>query len=359
MLSQFVTEHRTEIIARCRARVAERMAPRPTELELQHGIPLFLDQLAAILRSRRSDGAAGTAVAAMHGGELLAAGFTVSQVVHDYGDVCQTITAMAIERQVPITTEEFKALNACLDDAIADSVTEFSRQREATLLAGGRARAAEDLGLFAHELRNLLATATLAYEAVRTGGVGVSGSTGAMLGRSLTSLRHLVHRSLAAVRLEVGVELPERVVVAELIEEIEVDSLLEARAKGLQLTIEAPDRTTVVVADRQILASVIANLVQNALKCTRPGSHVILRSSATGDRVRIEVEDECGGLPPGKIDTLFTPFEQRGADRSGLGLGLAICARGTRAIGGTLSVRDKPGTGCVFSVELCRERPAS
>ena len=357
MLSQFVTEHRAEIIARCRARVAERMAPRPSEPKLQRGIPLFLDQLAAMLRSRRPDGAAGSIGAAMHGGELLAAGFTVSQVVRDYGDVCQTITEMAIERHVPITTAEFKALNACLDDAIADSVTEFSRQREASLLAGGKARAAEDLGRFAHELRNLLATATLAYEAVRTGGVGVSGSTGAMLGRSLTSLRHLVHRSLAVVRLDVGVDIPERVVVAKLIEEIEVGSLLEARARGLQLTIEAPDRTAVVVADRQTLASVLANLVQNAMKYTRPGSHVTLRSSATGDRVRIEVEDECGGLPPGKIDTLFTPFEQRGTDRSGLGLGLAICARGTQAIGGTISVRDIPGTGCVFAVELRREPP--
>jgi signal transduction histidine kinase len=68
--------------------------------------------------------------------------------------------------------------------------------------------------------------------------------------------------------------------------------------------------------------------------------------------LQFEIEDQCGGLPPGKAETLFNPFEQRSADRSGLGLGLAICMRGTLAVGGTLRVRDLPGRGCVFMVEL-------
>jgi signal transduction histidine kinase len=66
----------------------------------------------------------------------------------------------------------------------------------------------------------------------------------------------------------------------------------------------------------------------------------------------IEVEDECGGLPPGDSEELFKVFEQRGGDRSGLGLGLAISRRGVEANGGKLYVRDLPGRGCVFTIDL-------
>ena len=71
--------------------------------------------------------------ATAHGKELLKLGFTVDQVVHDYGDLCQAITDLAFERDAPFSIDEFRTLNRCLDNAIADAVTEFSFQREATL----------------------------------------------------------------------------------------------------------------------------------------------------------------------------------------------------------------------------------
>jgi nitrogen fixation/metabolism regulation signal transduction histidine kinase len=77
---------------------------------------------------------------------------------------------------------------------------------------------------------------------------------------------------------------------------------------------------------------------------------------ADGDRVAFEIEDECGGLPPGKTEDLFRPFEQRGTDRSGVGLGLAICLKAAKASGGRIHVRDLPGKGCVFSLDLKRTR---
>jgi signal transduction histidine kinase len=354
MLSDFVETHRLEIIARCRARVAARMAPRPTEAELERGIPLFLDQLVATLTPRLAGSPAVATTATQHGSDLLRMGFTVAQVVKDYGDVCQTITELAIERAAAISTAEFQALNLCLDDAIAQAVTEFERQRVLAVATEGTDRATEDLGFFAHELRNLLSTATLAFEALRSGRVAISGGTGAVLGRSLTRLRELIDRSLAVVRLNAGLGSHERIVIGTLIEEVEVAAMMEATAHGHQLTIERHDDDAVVAADSQILASVVANLLQNAFKYTRPHSHVTLRTSNTRDRVQIEVEDECGGLPPGKAGALFKPFEQRGSDRSGLGLGLAICLRGVEAIGGAIRVRDLPGRGCVFTIELPR-----
>ena len=76
--------------------------------------------------------------------------------------------------------------------------------------------------------------------------------------------------------------------------------------------------------------------------------------SASADRVLIEVEDECGGLPGGDVNDLFRPFEQRGADRSGLGIGLGFSRWGAEANGGRLYARDLPGRGCVFVLDLPR-----
>lgn len=354
MLSKFVTANRAEIIARCQARVAARIAPRATHVELEHGIPLFLDQLALTLQFKLEGAPDVIASASKHGHDLLETGFTVAQVVNNYGDACQSITELAIERGTTFPTEDFKALNLCLDEAIAGAVTEYERQRELTLADRDARQATEKLGFFAHELRNLLGTAALAFDALRTGNVGVAGSTGATLGRSLTRMRDLVDRSLSMVRLDVGINAQDTIVTSELIEELEISAMMEAKAHGHELTIELSDGGAKVCADRQILASVLANLIQNAFKYSHPHSHVVLRVSATATQVRFEIEDHCGGLPPGKAETLFNPFEQRSSNRSGLGLGLAICMRGTLAIGGSLRVRDLPGHGCVFVVELPR-----
>src|SRR5688572_17690337 len=113
MLHEFLTANRTALIDRCRSKVALRSAPKATDVELEHGIPRFLDQLIKTLqveqtsepmRSRKVSGPAGGgqpvlseigATAARHGRELLRSGFTVDQVVHDYGDLCQVITGLA------------------------------------------------------------------------------------------------------------------------------------------------------------------------------------------------------------------------------------------------------------------------
>src|SRR4029078_5833541 len=114
MLYEFVHSNRQEITRRCQAKVATRSIPPPSEAEINHGVPLFLDQLVDMLRSGGTSTFAIDASAAQHGHDLLLKGFTVSQVVHDYGDVCQTVTDLALETNVPINTEEFRTLNRCL-----------------------------------------------------------------------------------------------------------------------------------------------------------------------------------------------------------------------------------------------------
>src|SRR5687767_4153852 len=123
MLHAFLTAHRTEILSRARAKVRSRAAPRPTDLEVEQGIPSFLDQLVDTLRhSKRSSATIGPS-AAVHANHLFRMGFGVAQIVHDYGDLCQAITELADELQLPISADEFQTLNRCLDDAIAEAVT--------------------------------------------------------------------------------------------------------------------------------------------------------------------------------------------------------------------------------------------
>jgi hypothetical protein len=145
--------------------------------------------------------------------------------------------------------------------------------------------------------------------------------------------------------------------VSDFIDEIEVGATCEANTAGIALTIMRGEDGAEVEVDHHILASAVGNLLQNALKFTRDGRGVTLRTRATAGQVFIEVEDACGGLPPGGAEALFRPYEQRGVDRSGLGLGLAISRRGVEASGGEIHVRDLPGRGCVFTIDLPRAAP--
>jgi signal transduction histidine kinase len=353
VLHEFLTTNTQEIIARTREKVAARTTPLPTEDELKNGVPLFLRQLIDRLRLATTDSGAIEESATLHGGELLEMGFTVSQVVHGYGDVCQVITALAGEMDAPITADEFHTFNRCLDDAIAHSVTEYERRRDASVLYN---KGTERLGVLAHELRNRLSAAMLAFTVLQEGTVGVSGSTGAVLVRNLRAMRDILNSSLADVRLASGLGQHRRVPLAEVVGEIEVEASLEARAGGFGLAVSPVPPGVEVNADPQILAAAIANLLQNAFKFSHTHGHITLRTSATADRVLIEVEDECGGLPAGKAEDLFHPFEQRSVNRTGLGLGLTISRKGIEAMGGSLRVRDLPGKGCVFSIDLPRLR---
>jgi signal transduction histidine kinase len=353
MLSEFVRSHRDEIIARCRTRVAERMAPRPTQSELDDGIPLFLRELEQTLECELLHRPRLATAAVQHGGALLRGGFTIAQVVHDYGDACQTITELAIERSAPISTEEFRVLNRCLDDAIAEAVTEYERQHEIDVTAEGARRSNEQLGVFAQQLHHLLGSAVLAYDVLRGGSVGIRGSTGDTLGRSLNGLRDLVNRSLTEVRLTAGVPRPERIPVLQFVEGIEVSAVRNAQARGLRLTVTEVDPALTVNADPQILSSVVSSLLDNAFNYTRPHSHVWLHTHATADRVLFDVEDQCGGISPAKLAQLLEPYESQGDDPSELGPGLAICVRGAEALHGEIRVRNQ-NNGCVFTVDLPR-----
>jgi hypothetical protein len=189
-LSEFIGVHREELIRRCIAKVATRgtrggttgaaEATGARKTQGDHGVPLFLDQLVHELRDGQSNTNEISKGAIKHGSNLLRQGFTVSEVVHDYGDVCQSVTDLAMETKAPIATEDFRTLNRCLDDAIAGAVTEHARGQQVS--RDGQS----------NEMRNLIHAAITAFEVIQTGTVGVGGTTGALVHRSLVGIRALI-----------------------------------------------------------------------------------------------------------------------------------------------------------------------
>ena len=373
MLIQFLRQNRLELVERCHATRALRSTAKATGALLEHGIPLFLDQIIETLEVERTSGPVrGHAVsgppggekplssvigdtATRHGRELLQHGFTIDQVVHDYGDLCQAITDMAFERDVRIETDQFRTLNRCLDNAIADAVTEFSYQRDLVIAEEATDALNVRLGLLAHEVRNGLNTATLALNAMKTGQVGLSGATGSVLERSLIRVRRLIDSSLADVRITAGLPVNvELISLSEFIEDVGRSAAFEAQALDRTLVVSPVDVRLAIDGDRELLFAAVNNLLQNAFKFTRAGTDVLLNAYPFADRVIIEVKDHCGGLPNSDLEVLSTPFIQSGSNRTGLGLGLSVCRRSVEANDGVLRVRDIPGDGCVFSIDLPR-----
>lgn len=375
MLYEFITENRSALIDRCRALVEQRSSPTATPSERESGLPLFLDQLAETLQLEQrpdskqalpgagggdsNDDSAIERAARKHGRFLSQQGFSAEEVVRNYGDVCQAITGLAVESDAALELEEFQTLNRCLDIAIAGAVAEFVDCHDAAESDKGTQASNERLGYFAHELRNLLHTATLALSAMRGGTVGANGATGELLARSLVRLGTLIDRSLAEVR--VTARMPPRsqqVPLEGFFAEVKLAASLDARTYGCTMVIGEMERGLGVVVDREILNLVVANLLQNAFKFSRPSSEIVLSARVSGERVLIEVTDQCGGLAPGLQETIFLPFTQSNADKSGVGLGLTLSKRSIEANHGTLSLRNLPGTGCVFTIDLPRAATA-
>jgi hypothetical protein len=196
-LQQFLIVNRLELIERTRKKVACRASPHPSEAEMEHGVPLFLSQLATALEDEQERNPEQKAVsgpipknasiarsATLHGQSLRQFGFTIEQVVHDYGDVCQAVTELADELNTPFTTTEFHTLNWCLDNAIAKAVTSWNDERDKSADDG---RQRHDMALL-----NLVSTAAISFDALQSGRVGSSGATAAIVQRSLSEMRSLL-----------------------------------------------------------------------------------------------------------------------------------------------------------------------
>ena len=217
MLHEFLTSNREKLIAHCHELAVTRAPRRLISKQIKHGIPIFLDQLIDTLRDGQDDSDDAAAqmassltekqqptemskTASKHGRELLERGYTIDQVVHAYGDVCQAVTELASNNDTQIAAEEFKTFNGCLDNAIAAAVTEFDRKREEIVWKSGNTVVNERLLFLAQEVRNSVGSAMLAVAVMKRGVVGTSGATAGVLDRSLASIRDFCDEALAEAR---------------------------------------------------------------------------------------------------------------------------------------------------------------
>jgi signal transduction histidine kinase len=353
MLHDFLTQEREHILAQCEQDVltfgrTKRSSGPPAE-----GWHLFYDQLIDLLQRDQPfefhiERGIHTKGAEDHAKEYVRLGYTVSEVVHSYGVICQAITEFAQRLNYPITSREFRQLNLSLDTAIAEAVTEFEKVKSAER----DLKETERLGFLAHELRNSLQSATIALEMIEGGSVGARSNTGGLLQNSLQHMAELIDTALTEVRLRIEpvVQL-QRIRVFEIMSEVGITAGFDARSRNLVLQMQGYSDLE-VIADKQLVVSALANIVQNGLKFTPSGGTVQVRARKDRDRILIEVEDQCGGLSEDAIEDIFRPFVQKSSDRSGIGLGLTISRRAIELNKGKLRVENLPGEGCIFIIDL-------
>jgi hypothetical protein len=204
-LQEFIETNHAKLVSMTREKVAKRSKhPRSDDLETRHGVHVFLDELREALTAEAKRDPAERAepdpptnpnvakAAALHGHDLLGLGFSVDEVVHDYGDVCQAVTELAVELDAPVSVADFHTLNRCLDNAIASAVTAWTGDRETEVSATEGQRASRD-----ERLRRLLSGAVTVFDLLRAGKVAAGGATGMVLGENLAKMRTLLGTSLS------------------------------------------------------------------------------------------------------------------------------------------------------------------
>jgi signal transduction histidine kinase len=174
--------------------------------------------------------------------------------------------------------------SANLDGGIP--LTEFSRQKDDAT----KGMEVESLGRLAHELRNKIQTVLLSYRALKSGKVGVDGSTGAVLGRSLVELSAIIDKAVAEVRRTGTTQRPERMDLLAFVGEVATGASLLAEFHNIAFHIEEVPAGLAIEADRLLLASALMNLLQNAFKFTRQNGGVTLRTRAEHRRVFMQAD---------------------------------------------------------------------
>lgn len=347
-LAELLEARSAEILARWKTEVSGSLHPETMpHPQLVDHLPAFLAEIAQALRDRA--GPDGSRVAAEHGQQRLELGFSLDGVVREYGALREAILAVAKVQGVEVRESEYRVLFDCIITGIAAAVSEYQRQRDAEL----QRHMNEHFAFIAHELRNPLGSALAALSMLeRKERLDMSERFAQVLRRGLTRMHELIDSTLRTAQLATALSLQrEPIKLSALLEDMEMSAAASAEERQVKLELDLADDVTLEV-DQRLVRSALTNLVRNAVKFSHAGGLVTVRARANSEHVVIEVEDSCGGLPPGMVQQAFVPFAQLGTDRSGFGLGLAIAKQAADAHHGVIRVQDLPGKGCIFALEL-------
>jgi signal transduction histidine kinase len=210
-----------------------------------------------------------------------------------------------------------------------------------------------------HDLRTPLTLISGPLEELLAGREPPGGTAAAIesMHRNVGWLLRLINQLLDLARVDAGrVELRRTAVDLGSLARTVVESFVPAaRARGVELSLQAPERTEPCALDPAWIESMLGNLISNALRYAEEGGWVRVRVEEEGEWFRIEVEDSGKGIAPEDLPSVFERFVQgRGSDRrkGGAGIGLALVREAARLHGGDAEVRSDPGKGALFTVTL-------
>ncbi len=346
-LPELISTRRDHIILRFTEKVRGTLHPESMpRMQLVDHLPLFLDEIASNLRCGSSPDVSVTA--AEHGTQRLAQGFDLDSVVREYGALAQAIVEEAAQQSVSVNAADQTVLYDRIIAGIAEAVSEYARQRDAEL----HRQSNEHFAFIAHELRNPLGAVMAALDAIVRGGTVKDDRFLQILKRGLSRMHELIEAALRSAQVGAGVTLrPERIMLSALLNDVELGASFGAEEKGITLSTHF-EKDCELTIDARLVSSALTNLVRNAIKFSHDKGRIEVRASVTANRVIVEVEDSCGGLPDGMVEKAFLPFSQMGKDRTGFGLGLSIAKQAADAHGGSIRIQNIPGKGCIFILEL-------
>lgn len=353
-LGSFIAELREDLLAVWMQKVRATLPSGAglSETDILDSMKHFLDEIVAniegeeraLLHHQDSE------IARAHGSQRQELKRNIADLVREYHLFYETVLEVARRNGIRLADAQLDLLLRCLFSGAASAVEQFAAQEQAE-----RQRIDyQNFAFVAHELRNPLFSTKLTWEVLQRKHPNL-GREAELMTRGLQQLSELIDRSLEHSRNRIvaaGADLArEPVDVAALLAEAEEDATSAAESKEVHIVVETEGHV-VVDGDHRLLRSALTNLTRNAIKFSRRGGSVRLRSHVEVDKVAIDVEDACGGLPSERREHLFRAFVQAGGDRSGFGLGLAIAKQAAEAHGGSIRVTDVPGHGCVFTLEL-------
>ncbi len=354
-LYEVLAAQREEVLVRWQRVVRGTLAPeaiRPVEL-INH-IPQYINEIIAALRvdaglSTTDPTPEESSTAEGHGVQRLRLGFSLDSVVREYGALRDAILDCARATGAELSVRELQVLFDTIVTGIAGAVSQYAHQRDAELLRHTN----EHFAFIAHELRNPLSSAMLGLQLLKEKGQLPTPSRSVdAVERGIQRAVELIDETLQVARVASGIELRrQRTTLKALFEEVELGAVSEAESRGVKLSIDGGSDEAISL-DVRLVRSALGNLLRNAVKYTAPGSEVSLRGRITNGRAVVEVEDCCGGLPPGKVEEAFAPFVRLDRRPGGFGLGLAIAKQAVDAHGGSIRVQNLPGKGCIFVLEL-------
>ncbi|MET0282134.1 MAG: sensor histidine kinase KdpD [Steroidobacteraceae bacterium] len=220
------------------------------------------------------------------------------------------------------------------------------------------------LASISHDLRTPLAVITTAGTTLADASLDLDAAARAQLLSSIVNrardMNDLISNVLDLMRFESGAVALRR--DWQSLEELVnlAYQRLQDQFQHRQLRTALPDDLPAVHVDAALVTQLFGNLFDNALRHAPQAGTIVVAAIAEGTMVRVSVDDDGPGLPPGDTERLFAKFQRGSKEGSvpGAGLGLAICRAIVEAHGGTIHAATRPGGGARFEFTLPLQPPA-